>query len=258
MSDLIGRRGLRLALLSLLALLGGGARTDPRFRPASGRPYTPRPPTVGPRFGYETTQIPFSTVSLFPHHPPEHVTAFGQDLALKVDGALAIFSILSARGTYGPRTGAYLILGGFDISWGETAQQRTVMPAMVFEGTRALTRYGRDDDVKMIVMGLELPGAGVRAVGKVMAGSLALASHLSWYEYGGVVTRLADGATSSVMASGLYLSVSLDAQLCFGQGISGRYAGACLFGAPIIVVWSPGDPPQYGAGATFGFRIAIM
>jgi hypothetical protein len=220
------------------------------------------PPRASDRhFGFEATFL--SALTLLPQHPPEHLSAWGRDLTLAVDGELGIVDIINERATYGAQRGVYLIVGGLGMAWVETERKRTTFAeGVVFEG-RVDPRQ-RSEHVTGPVLKLELPGAGIRSRGKMVAGSITLASNLTFYRYEGTITRLGDQATDRANAWTLFLSSSVDAQLCLGsdnteiRGDRKRYDGYCLFGAPMLFLWPPGHDIVWQPGVTFGFRLSCM
>jgi hypothetical protein len=233
-------------VLWICAPLPAGARS--RSHHGSGRPSTPEPRTVGTRLGGEATQIPIQTFTLLSHHPVEHVNAWGRDLTIRPPGKMSFFDMIGARATYGWQTGPYLVLGGFQLSVGYPDRR------LAFSSTTAVDT-GAD---AMLMLGLALPGLGIRAISRHLALGLEVAPTLSWYEYGTTLWRLADSATTSAVASATFVSLAVDAHVCIGDDNNGRFIGYCLVAAPIVAVWSPGDPLTWNAGLTVGLRIAVM
>jgi hypothetical protein len=187
-------------------------------------------------------------MTLLERHPPEHLEAWGRGFGLQPRGSLAFFDLMSGRANYGPQTGPYVILGGYHIGGGYSERTLTFSSTTLFD----------PGDGGVIKLGLELPGVGVRAVGRVVAFGLELAPAWCWYGYTGTLTRLSDSATRSVEVSATFFSLTLDAHLCLGGNANGRYGGYCLVAAPILAIWSPGDPAQWNAGITLGLRLAVM
>jgi hypothetical protein len=207
----------------------------------------PGPRTTGWRLGLELTQFPVSSVTLLSRRPLEHIEVDGRDQSLSVGGSITFVSLLGSRVTYGAQTGLYLMLGGYELAMGDVPRRLTWTSTTMFEtGDEAL------------VLSLALPGAGVRAVGSSVAAGVELAPALTWYGYGGRLTRLADSTSTSVTASATFLSVAIESHLCLGGDANGRFAGYCFFGAPIVALWAPGAPIIWNPGVTFGLRAAIM